>query len=935
MEKKWYDIYAILTKLLVDFYEDCKRQNIHPGKKFYELCTQEPDLKKKFFAINPWAEKFETYWDVHSIDPLHIFASFNHWKISPAKRREKLNYYYQVLNQGNAFKELDLLKDSNIDVFIEFPHIQITHTVAARNDDEQAGVWNFFHKAQTAPEDLDNFDEVLNFYGVGFSSLTIFLFWIKSDYFLPLDKNTYALLSNLNENFLSIESFSEYQRLLLPQLNQSQMLYRNLAMLAINHKKSMERFKQEAAPQQISEVGDYFRYIETGTLLQSSTEDGITTLNDSLRYIDKKTLQRFSIFAIKPLPGCATHYRKTLLENHIYYLTHSYSIESDNSIIYHPENDFDLYSIEDFLNINISAIVGRNGSGKSSLTELLLLAINNIASTAYPDKFKDIKPVRNALEVELYIVLGVPHLIRFSNNGIEIFKFESDDGKIYHNKHKSHTADLNNFFYTIYTNYSIYGLNASKNNFTWLNPLFHKNDAYQTPVVIEPMRTNGNFDINSIEYLGKNRLLFKSLSTFSEDEIRTGYKLVSETKAIEELRFSLNDTKIDKIKQYISKIKDKHITKIKEHYELDQYSKTDNMKISRLKKLCLEYILYKVFAIHEIYPDIFQLDLDKDDEFNSYLQLLNEDHSHITKKLRQAVTYYRYTEDLNRIYNINSEHYFPLYEINSHIEKFMHENALSLDEVLPPAFVEPFFHFYDTKTGRHNIPFESLSSGELQSIITINSILYHLLNLNSVHLMKKTSVNRLAYRRVNIVLDEIELYHHPEMQRRFIYNLLDAIQNLEDVNELYELNIILVTHSPFILSDIISSNVLLMGDSYGEPQLQTFASNIHTLLSKSFFMQHGLSGKFAKFKIDALIEMLFRPGNLNNKELNICRNMIPQIGEPIIRKQLQQMFDSKLIEDIKQNKVERDELLSDLIDALKKDQTLKIRLMEALDNDSN
>lgn len=935
MENKWYDIYAILTKSLVDFYIECERQEIHPGKRFYELCTQEPDLKKKFFAINPWAEKFETYWEIRSIDPLHIFASFNHWKISPAKRREKLNYYYQVLNQGENFKELVLLKDSNIDVFKEFPHIQITHTVAARSYDEQADLWKFFHKAQTAPEDLESFDEILNFYGVGFSSLTIFLFWIKSDYFLPLDKNTYALLSNLNENFLTIENFAGYQPLLLPELNQSKILYRNLAMLATNHKKSMERFKQEAAPQQIREVSDYFLYIETGTLLPSKTEYDSDTLNESLRHIDKKTLQRFSIFAIKLLSGCASHYRKTLLENHIYYLTHSYSIENDNSIIYHPENDFDLYSTEDFLNINISAIVGRNGSGKSSLMELLLLAINNIASTVSPDKFKDIKPVQNELEIELYIVLGTPHLIKFSNNTIEVCKFESDDGKIYRNEYNSNTIDLNNFFYSIYTNYSIYGLNASKENFSWLNPLFHKNDAYQTPVVIEPMRIDGSLDINSIEYLGKNRLLHKSLTAFSEDEIRTGYKLVSETKAIEKLQFSLNNSKIDKIKQYISKIKDEYVAIIIKHYKLELNPQTDDELRSKLKNLCVEYVLYKVLAIHETYPDIFSQDLDIDDEFDSYLQLLDEDRSHITKKLRQALTYYRHAEDLSHIYNINSDHYFPLYDINSRIERFIHENTLSLDEVLPPAFIEPFFHFYDTKTGRHDIPFESLSSGELQSIITINSILYHLLNLNSVHLMEKTSGNRLAYRRINIVLDEIELYHHPEMQRRFIHNLLEAIQNLEDVNELYELNIILVTHSPFILSDIISSNVLLMGDSHGEPQLQTFASNIHTLLSKSFFMQHGLTGKFAKLKIDALIEMLSRLGTLNEIELNMCRHMIPAIGEPIIRKQLQQMLDSKLLEDIKQNKVERDELLSDLIDALEKDQNLKKRLMEALGHDSN
>lgn len=79
-----------------------------------------------------------------------------------------------------------------------------------------------------------------------------------------------------------------------------------------------------------------------------------------------------------------------------------------------------------------------------------------------------------------------------------------------------------------------------------------------------------------------------------------------------------------------------------------------------------------------------------------------------------------------------------------------------------------------TKSNNDKIKFSSLSSGEKQQIYSINSIFYHLINLESI----PKDGNRISYEYINIILEEIELYFHPEYQRTYIYKLIEGIKKL-------------------------------------------------------------------------------------------------------------------------------------------------------------
>ena len=81
----------------------------------------------------------------------------------------------------------------------------------------------------------------------------------------------------------------------------------------------------------------------------------------------------FKLIAIRPLEGCNEKFLKNLEENRIYQFYNDYEFILDEKqekvieIIHTQTVSENLFGN----NINISAIVGKNGSGKSSLVELL------------------------------------------------------------------------------------------------------------------------------------------------------------------------------------------------------------------------------------------------------------------------------------------------------------------------------------------------------------------------------------------------------------------------------------------------------------------------------------------------------------------------------------------------------------------------------------
>ena len=223
------------------------------------------------------------------------------------------------------------------------------------------------------------------------------------------------------------------------------------------------------------------------------------------------------------------------------------------------------------------------------------------------------------------------------------------------------------------------------------------------------------------------------------------------------------------------------------------------------------------------------------------LEIIKEDlekGSHVTLKVARAINF------LNDYSKIKNLYKYGIVDEDTQgiraselMDKVYNNNGpvYSLEEleyaVLPSIFKQDVYLQKETDEGGlldGRIELSQLSSGERQFVFSVSSIIYHLTNLRSV------KPNLPRYHCFNLIIDEVEICFHPEYQRTFLSKLLNLLDRLEFNHGKY-INIILTTHSPFLLSDIPDKHILYMTDK-DRPMGKTFGSNIYDLLNQQFFM---------------------------------------------------------------------------------------------------
>jgi len=172
------------------------------------------------------------------------------------------------------------------------------------------------------------------------------------------------------------------------------------------------------------------------------------------------------------------------------------------------------------------------------------------------------------------------------------------------------------------------------------------------------------------------------------------------------------------------------------------------------------------------------------------------------------------------------------------------------------------------------------------------------------YVQERLETHHQEIKSLTIMVDEGETGFHPQWQKKYMRLLLGIVEQMFDG---YQVQLIVGSNSPFIASDIPQSNLLLLHrrqeDGHSEVKSwankeQTFAANIHTLLTDSFFLQEGLMGDFAKAKVRDLIEYLQpsdnpQADNPQDSKKETMRAVLEMIGEPVIRLKLQEMWADK------------------------------------------
>lgn len=614
----------------------------------------------------------------------------------------------------------------------------------------------------------------------------------------------------------------------------------------------------------------------------------------------------FKIIALEVLNECNSIHSKNLIKNKPYIFYKNYKIGNKTIEIF--SEDFDLYSKNSEPKINISAIVGKNGSGKSTIVELLIKGINNLFykyKKQYPlKKFHDVEGVMG-IEVNIYYEIGKNlYKLYIKNFDYKVFQYKYNEvQKRYSDPMLITKINLKDFFYTEVINYSLYAYNSLQEG-DWIKQIFHKNDAYQTPVVLNPFRIDGNIDINKENDLVFQRLLVNLLRY---DSNTLNLKLGEDLQA----KFILLELKNQKSNAYyFDKKNDKYVkiglsgfdTVIRDEILNNSlkvlYSKSvEDIKIpKKILNNAKAYVLYKLISICSKYDEYgngkyFDFKNKKFKNLKGLLLRIKDDYSHITFKLRQTLNYLIH----KHIPYISSQKNNKV-EVENLADRISKLNVNNIIEVLPPPIFKIDIELKSTKSIENNIRFSTLSSGEKQLIYSVNSIYYHLINLDSVK--NSTDKNKISYRNINVILEEIELYFHPEYQRTYIDILLNGIKKL-NLKNIAGINFIFVTHSPFILSDIPSSNIMYLSindSGFSEDYKvlkKSFGANIYHLLSDNFFFgnKNVFIGEFARNKISEIIN--FINGDKEIDRVEYFYDLIKLIDEPIMKNKLTEMLFDK------------------------------------------
>jgi Predicted ATP-binding protein involved in virulence len=162
---------------------------------------------------------------------------------------------------------------------------------------------------------------------------------------------------------------------------------------------------------------------------------------------------------------------------------------------------------------------------------------------------------------------------------------------------------------------------------------------------------------------------------------------------------------------------------------------------------------------------------------------------------------------------------------------------------------------------------------------------------------KIMNVNRNDYESKLLLIDEIDLYSHPEWQRKILKQLIETLNKIEKEKPM---QVILTSHSPLILSDFPRENIIYMNKHNGKTVVednnkhkQTFGANIYTLIEDTFFLENGAVGEFARTKIHEVYEHLESNHSRDNTKRIEYQQIINMIGNNIVKREMQRIYDKK------------------------------------------
>lgn len=579
----------------------------------------------------------------------------------------------------------------------------------------------------------------------------------------------------------------------------------------------------------------------------------------------------FSLIALDLRNQPEGHILKTL-KNQIYFFDKRY-IEDKGRIVYRSNEMVD--SIIDELygeNLRIQAIVGKNGSGKSSLLELIYRIVNNLSfalQTISQSQWTTLYSINELRACLYYYLNGQVYSVCCYNNYVlwesVDFKREGSEKVIFQSTWEREKFDFKDLikasrelFYLIVTNYSPHslvsddyrdekvsyynhGVMYERDDTSWMPCLFHKNDGYITPICLAPYREdNGAINISKELRLTTYRLSSIFLYYYY---IKKETNVVIDGYSLDDIQYEYDPKhSLEKFNNYNglstkSILYSSNSSIAKQILQL--YDVHDNrlMQTIDVYRSGCEYLVAKVYAIVDTYQSYVRYrklffkrrsgsrmnELQNgisgplaDPELKPLLEKLiektNKDNSHITVKLRQTLAMLRY---IKRCEECNEDHTWLTDDLEKisfadYVSKVHPNNPIATIVDMQALLPPPIFNI-DIRLQKKR--------GKLYKTVSLNHMssgerqLLFVLSTYIYHILNLKSINddpeRVSYQNICLVLDEVEICFHPDYQRQFINRLVNTLIDLE-FNKDYYFYILMATHSPFMLSDISQQDILYL-----------------------------------------------------------------------------------------------------------------------------
>lgn len=520
---------------------------------------------------------------------------------------------------------------------------------------------------------------------------------------------------------------------------------------------------------------------------------------------------------------------------------------------------------------NISCIIGNNGSGKTRKIDFLIECLTD--------------PVKKALTI--IVCKENEEILLYKDKSIpEEILFECDD--MVQKEIKEFYSEFTIMLYSNVFNNQHYLMNRSEDNFIDLSSIGLLNqtgtDEYENDRIL-------NFFRNEVKQQIDFRRKFRS-DNFLPFKIPTN--LVVEMIPIDNIQ--LDDRFQNSIMELLEKM-DKYPAQVDYvHQEgVLNLEKESLLGIFKLEIVCQVFI--------SLLTNVYQGSRSVDNNITYVVGRFKEFFDGDLKEDILDEAFYTIREISNKLVVLYNDKYkiYPyidfigyLINVKDNLLDFIDVRRIKLkcfELKMDHKKTEEFLRFYFAiKSPREIFRFNwKMSSGEF-ALFSLFSRFNNILKANAS---------------VLIMIDEIDCLLHPKWQQKIVKYLIDVMPR---IFENVQLQFLVTTHSPILLSDIPSNNVSYL-TGYNNDFKETFGANISTIYFDSFALERGSKGEFAKSKIKDLIQALidvtevdglktvvYHPVNEIMKSLKLkseheIEQYINLIGEPIVKNKLLSIFE--------------------------------------------